>query len=182
MNHCMLDLEALDSNRSGVLVSIGAQMFDLGNMSLGDTYYCEISLSGMEDQRLSGRTINLDTVCWWMQQSDSARKVFFPDPERGKLGTRTALKDFGRFLTSYSRPKVWGNGVDFDNVFLRDVYESYSIPCPWHYTQNRCYRTVKNMFPNVGLKREGAHHNALDDATTQAKHLIEIWKYAKKQK
>jgi hypothetical protein len=32
------------------------------------------------------------------------------------------------------------------------------------------------MFPNVPMERSGTHHNALDDAISQAKHLIEISK------
>jgi len=33
---------------------------------------------------------------------------------------------------------------------------------------------MKNMFSGVNMKREGIHHNALDDAKSQALHLIEI--------
>jgi len=34
---------------------------------------------------------------------------------------------------------------------------------------------VTSMFPNTKLDRQGVHHNALDDAATQARHLQEIY-------
>ena len=69
---------------------------------------------------------------------------------------------------------IWGNGAAFDNVVLASAFRATGMQVPWAFWNDRCYRTVKSLFSNVKLKRSGTHHNALDDAVTQAKHLLEI--------
>jgi exodeoxyribonuclease VIII len=69
---------------------------------------------------------------------------------------------------------VWGNGASFDNTILTETYKRLGRTPPWPFWKDRCYRTVKSMFPNVPMERSGTHHNAMDDALTQAQHLIEI--------
>lgn len=70
--------------------------------------------------------------------------------------------------------RVWGNGSDFDNVILRNAYAAIGSTYPWRYNDNMCYRTIKNLAPDVKMARQGVHHNALDDARSQALHLIAI--------
>lgn len=177
MNNIMLDLEALDSARSAIIVSIGAVYFDLHTSKLGDEFYVEISTKGIKDQYEKGRTFSFETFNWWMAQSDSARNVFLKNGHE-KKATIVALGQFITFCSKGVAPiKMWGNGVDYDNVVLRDVFETYNMTAPWKYGNNRCYRTVKNMFGDrAPLEREGAHHNGLDDAKTQARHLIAMMK------
>ena len=69
---------------------------------------------------------------------------------------------------------VWGNGASFDNVILSESYYRAAILRPWPFWKDRCYRTIKTIYPDVELVRSGTHHNALDDARTQAEHLIAI--------
>lgn len=184
MNNIMLDLECLDSRRTAVLVAIGAVKFDLATGTLGDTFYVEITKNGMQDQIDKGRTNSIDTMIWWMQQSDEARKVFHPkgpDDNECREDIVSALHKFAQFCSSDTQ--VWGNGVDYDNVVLRDVYETYNIKCPFTYRKNRCYRTFKAMFGNKAkLVRKGEHHNGRDDAITQAEHLIAMHKAIHKNK
>lgn len=173
-DNIMLDLECLDSNaKTAVIVSIGAVYMDLDSGELGDTFYKAVSLKGMQEQLDKGRTLSISTLQWWMQQSDDARSVFWAGAE-DRLSTAQILGAFSRFCNGAA---VWGNGVDYDNVALRGLYELYGQNTPWHYAKNRCYRTIKNVHGNrASLRREGTHHNALSDAITQAKHLIEVLK------
>jgi hypothetical protein len=53
----------------------------------------------------------------------------------------------------------------------------------WRSYNSRCYRTVKQQFPDITIVRSGTHHNALDDARAQAAHMVGIcqtrgWKLA----
>jgi exodeoxyribonuclease VIII len=48
------------------------------------------------------------------------------------------------------------------------------MPVPWQFWNSRCYRTVKSLYPDNKLKRSGTYHNAVDDAESQARHLIEL--------
>ena len=173
MDQIMLDLECLDSNAStAAIVSIGAVYFDLEKYELGETFYKEISLKGLQEQLNKGRTLSLPTMQWWMCQSDEARSVFVSNGNT-KICPTTMLHEFAGFCSKTANVKVWGNGVDYDNICLRTLYQLYNIACPWSYSHNRCYRTLKNINGHrAALERVGTHHNALADAETQAIHLL----------
>ncbi len=181
MREIMLDLECTDSKRTAAIVSIGAVYFDIHKQTLGEEFYVEITLKGIKEQLEAGRTLSLDTMVWWLGQSDGARNVWQKN-NHVKQGIVAALHAFAQYCAkSTERPRVWGNGVDYDNVVLRDCYETFNIKTPWHYADNRCYRTMKNLFNKVdtGMERIGAHHNGLDDSKSQALHLMKMLKTVK---
>lgn len=176
MQHIMLDLETLDTRPSAVIVSIGAVAFDPHTRELGDKFYVEMT-GDLFAQQARGRTISADTVSWWMQQSADARMLFDPNIAN-RRSTVDALDSFADFIAANGGrdAEIWGNGADFDNILLGSMYESFDLRKPWSYSRNRCYRTMKNI--GVGPRkaaRMGTHHNALDDALTQAVHLQEIF-------
>lgn len=178
MREIMLDLECTDSKRTAAIVSIGAVFFDIHKQELGLPFYCEISLKGIKEQLAAGRSLSLDTMVWWLGQSDGARNVWQKNAHE-KFDIVPALHLFAEYCSnSTERPRVWGNGVDYDNVVLRDCYETFDIKTPWHFRDNRCYRTMKNLFnkAHTALERVGSHHNGLDDAKTQAVHLMKMLK------
>jgi len=180
MNHIMLDLETLDTTSSAVVVSIGAVAFDPETDVLGDKFYVELT-DDIAAQQKHGRTISGDTVRWWMQQNVLAKQVFSTSPPDGveRVDTLEALVRFGIFVAANGDrdAQIWGNGADFDNIILGTLYDAFELRKPWSYSRNRCYRTMKNLGiePSKPQKREGVHHNALDDAITQAIHLQQIF-------
>jgi hypothetical protein len=170
MKHVMLDLETMGTRPQSPVVAIGAVLFDPRSDAIGETFYQLICLQSCEDV---GLEIRADTVLWWLKQGDGARGQLV-NPSLDRQPIKTALMDFSLWL-----PKgavVWGNGADFDNVILSSAYTACGQKTPWDYWNNRCYRTVKNLKPSIELVREGVHHNALDDAISQAKHLQKILK------
>lgn len=111
-----------------------------------------------------------------MGQNGEARKALDGQGEQ----LIDALRDFSMWVMNhsiYGKPSVWGNGAGFDNVLVSSAYEAIKVPKPWGFSQDRCYRTMKNEFPQVTMEREGTHHDALSDAVSQAKHLIAIWEH-----
>ena len=180
MNHIMLDLETLDTTSSAVVISIGAVAFDPEINALGDKFYVELT-DDIARQQAHGRTISGDTVRWWMQQDVLAKRAFSVPPPDGveRVNTFEALSRFGLFVATNGARDVelWGNGADFDNIILGSLYDAFGLRKPWSHSRNRCYRTMKNLGigPRRPLVREGVHHNALDDAITQAVHLQEIF-------
>lgn len=179
MKHIMLDLETLDTTSSAVVISIGAVAFDPRTNALGDKFYVETT-EDTAAQQARGRTISGDTVRWWMQQDASAKRVFSESIDGvDRLDTFEALSRFGLFVAANGDRDVelWGNGADFDNIILGSLYDAFGLRKPWSYSRNRCYRTMKNLGigPRRPQVREGVHHNALDDAITQAVHLQEIF-------
>lgn len=169
----MLDLETLDSGSHAAIVSIGAVYFDLDD-GLGETFYCPVN--GARAAAKYKRTVSDATLEWWSKQSDEAKKVL-TDPNA--LDLKDALSAFKVFAgdmgTSMLNPEMWGNGSDFDCVVLGNSYEAVGIKKPWSYSNNRCFRTLKNIIklgPGEGVNRAGTHHNALDDAVYQAEMAL----------
>lgn len=163
----MIDLETMGVNNNAAIIAIGAVAFDFeGN--LGPEFYEVIDLQSSVE---NGGVMDAPTVLWWMKQSDEARKEF----EREGLLEYVVLEHFADYLMDFDNNiKVWGNGASFDNVILTNAYTRWVMETPWQYYNDRCYRTMKNLHPEIMMEREGTHHNALADAISQAKHLQRI--------
>lgn len=162
MNNIMLDLETMGNGSNSAIIAIGAVRFDAEIM---DEFYLTVDLASSVN---AGLEIDPGTVLWWMQQSDEARKPF---SQAGQY-LSVALIEFTDWIGNDAI--VWGNGADFDNAILANAYRKLGRTIPWHYWNNRCYRTVKSMNRDIEIKRVGTHHNALDDAKSQANHLLRI--------
>lgn len=166
----MLDLETLDTSPTAVIVSIGAVKFNKDG-SIGKSFYDVIDRS---EQVAKGRTINPQTLDWWFKQSEEARSVFKITP---CTSVKLSLEAFSIYASETGEQvNMWGNGADFDCVLLGSLYETFGLKKPWSYSNNRCFRTLKNICiakdSHAMPQREGTHHNALDDAVYQAKCAI----------
>ena len=162
----MIDIETLGSTPGSVITSIGAVRFNLAGTH--ESFYYRID---PESCIAAGLTLDVSTVLWWMKQSDEARAEFDKPAEP----LEKVLHYLAAFLhDSGVQPAVWGNSAGFDCGLLAAAYRATGIEVPWRCSHERCYRTLKNLFPYIPLTRTGTHHNALDDATTQALHAIDI--------
>lgn len=173
MTDLMADLETMGTQPYAPILSIGACAFRLDNDDpITDLFYQAVDLESCLElgMRPSGATIK-----WWMQQEDAARSRAVHDPEQVALPL--ALDAFTEWVNS--RPlAVWGNSARFDCGLLEAAYKVCHKQVPWEYWKERCYRTVKNLpgANSIALQRIGTHHNALDDAVSQALHLRSIYR------
>lgn len=167
MKDLMLDLETMDTGPNAAIIAIGAVGFDLDEGKIGTKFYQVVDLASAVK---GGGVIDPSTVLWWMQQSDEARRQF----TRGGVPLEEAPTSFSEWIKHALQPdvRVWGNGAAFDNVILRSAYERAGMTAPWSHWADRCYRTVKSQYPGVKIERVGTYHNAVDDAESQARHLI----------
>ena len=165
----MLDLETWGTKPGSVITSIGAVVFN--DEAITDTFYARVDPRSCTD---AGLAIDPSTVLWWLRQSDAAREEFIMPNQH----IETALADFSRWCLAGREgdPVLWGNGATFDNALLRAAYGACGIVAPWSPFHDRCYRTAKSYRPDIKMVRTGTHHNALDDARSQAEHLIRIHK------
>jgi len=166
--HVMIDLETMGTRPNAPIIAIGAVMFD--GTKAHDEFYVNVDLASAVDD--SHAVVDPKTVLWWMDQSGEARSSLRED----KKEILTALYEFREWLKPVKPEGVWGNGASFDNVILSETYKRMGLEPPWPFWTDRCYRTMKNMYPQVEMERVGTHHNALDDAMSQANHLIKIWR------
>jgi hypothetical protein len=170
MKDIMLDLETMGKGPTAAIIAIGAVEFDL--VGVGERFYETVDL---ESSVACGGVIDASTVMWWMKQSQEARKAF----DGHNIALPEALIKFAGWLENRAPKKeleVWGNGASFDNVIISSAYDNCGIDLPWMYYGDRCYRTMKSFHPDIKLNRVGTYHNAVNDAESQALHLIEILK------
>jgi hypothetical protein len=163
----MLDLETLDKKPGAVIIAIGAVVFT--EEGLGKRFYINVDPITCV---AAGLTIGASTVMWWMQQSEAARAAF---KTKGVplVEALTAFSDW--FPIDNNVVELWGNGSDFDNAILLTAYAKTGIEPPWSYKGNRCYRTLRGLYPSIkAADLPGTHHNALDDVVYQATHAVDI--------
>lgn len=162
----MVDLETLGTSADAVIVSIGAVTFDPLRHQVIQKFYTPVNLHQPE------RRIDPSTVKWWMTQSDAAREVF----KAKGVSLAETLEQFATWVGDDMKDVyVWGNGASFDNAILADAYKRCQIAAPWNFWNDRCYRTLKNLYPAIPAgERTGVYHNALADAEYQAWHAIKL--------
>ena len=167
--HMMVDIETMGTGPDAPILSIGAVAFN--GAGLGDEFYTTCNLQSAVD---SGAVIDPSTVMWWLRQ-DAIARAALEDCQDTAVSLTQALQSFLAFVNP-SHPSlrgVWGNGAAFDNVIIRQSCKRLGLEV-WPFRLDKCYRTVKGAYPAVKMERVGTHHNALDDAKSQALRLIEI--------
>lgn len=186
--HMMIGLETLGTHPGAVILSIGACIFDPfasrhGNAGM-PVFYCNVSRASCEE---FGLTADPKTEAWWNDQGDGAKAGLLTN----QLPLERALANFAEFWTETHAKEVWSYGANFDVVLMEEAMRnvaayyrarapegkspSFEIVPPWSYKHVRCVRTILAL-AGVGLstfKRVGVHHNALDDARTQANAVVE---------
>lgn len=164
----MLDLETMDNTTSSAIIEIGACVFSSAR-GIEDEFSCMVEL---ESSLAAGLTAGAGTILWWLNQSWDARKRMIQTKDKRSL--EEALDHFAIWIPD--KAIVWGNGSDFDNVILKNAYWALGREHPWPKMNDRCFRTLKNLFKDVKPpEREGTYHAALDDAKHQARWALKIF-------
>lgn len=171
-----LDIETLGTRQDAPILSVAAVAFDQFGQNVGE-YTSFVESSSANNYGVADPA----TVDWWGQQSEAARFEAF---ERGPRVEIPAMLDgLSEFFSSHidrgvkaDKIRVWGNAPSFDCVILRHAYYLCNKPCPWHFWQERCVRTIASIAKEQGydakLETEfkGEPHVALHDAKHQARY------------
>lgn len=164
MAHVMIDLETWGTKPGSALRSIGAVWFrpDKPDAPLGAEFYASIDDASCE---AAGLTKDASTVEWWAKQGEEAQAALLVD----QRPIADVLRDFAAWMHQVGGYKVWGHGANFDPVLLEAAYDAVGSRAPWKFWDTRCCRTVLAMAElSPSDFRVGTHHNALDDAKSQA--------------
>ena len=161
----MHDIETLSKRKNAAILSIGAVKF---NKEILDEFYVNIDPRSCKEH---GLAIDLDTIEWWKQQK--------PEAWQALKTNRVSLEEALDAYTKWYGPKsVWtfGNGAEFDNVIIENAYYAIGKEKPWKFWDSMCYRTIVNLTNSrlTDADRKGVHHNALDDAKSQALNLMKV--------
>ena len=160
----VVDLETLSIHSNACIVSIGAVLIE--DMEITDTFY--INVDGRTCKE-AGLHIDPDTIKWWGEQSKEAQEAWQKNP----VPLQEAIDKFTLWYGKESIP-IWGYGANFDVVILESAYRALDMNIPWKFWDISCLRTLMNVLDKRLPKAN--NHNALDDATAEAKVLIEILK------
>lgn len=186
MSHFMVDLETLGTVPGCAILSIGIIAFDPMARTMEQAFSddgCYLVVN-REDCLANLLHEDASTISWWNSQSEAARQVLKDAADRKtSIPLKLALEKMGDYVAEHCSPghaKIYGNGADFDNAILAVAAFAVGHKFPWRYG-SRCYRTLKNLHEVFGprfaapkVERGGTYHNALDDAKTQARHLMQI--------
>ena len=175
-NDISLDLETLDVTPNAVIIAIGACRFDINSGEIGDTFYRNTT----EESGLAfGMTVSARTIEWWSQQSQEAKDALKVD----QVSIQQACEDFRYWVKDMPKnQRLWGNGVGFDNVILRNSFDKCQIPFPVFFTKDMDMRTLRFLGPKkLASKIEdvGIAHHALDDAIYQARVISALYREVK---
>lgn len=169
--HVMHDIETLAVESSvPVLLSLGAVKFTRNEII--ESFHVRFDIVDCQRQ---GLVIEADTVEWWMgeERAEARRQLF----GMGKVDLYSGLDGYRQWISETPADQLgsaWSQGSSFDNAKLEAIYKRLGIEWPFGYRQIECYRTMRNRFADVKFSRMGVHHGALDDAHSQAAHLIQI--------
>lgn len=165
MERIMLDLETMGNNVNSAIIAIGAVKFC--SKGIVDKFQTIVDLQSCLN---IGLEVDGSTIIWWMSQDEDARLQF----SKEGVHIKQALLLFSEWVGNNDDTEVWGNGAAFDNTILSNAYRKCGLVKPWKFWNDRCYRTVKNMRPDIKIKRIGVYHCAVDDAESQVEHLLRI--------
>lgn len=127
-------------------------------------------------------SMDFDTLCWWMQQSDAARSAVFPknvyrhSPASTFYTLKSAYDSLGGKDAGVT---VWASPAMFDLPILT---QTWGMPGtdgkPWPYYMERDLMTLYKMLdPEKKLKPTNpVEHDAASDAKAQMDHLIAIFR------
>ena len=169
----MIDIETMGTDSDSAIVSVAATMFDIATETIGASFSKNIHLAtAMRD----GGTASAGTIMWWMRQGDLVRKPIW----MGGEDIKDVLRDLALWIENQCGVKnvrPWGNSNRFDLGILESAYKRAHIPVPWYWSNERDFRTVRNLHPHVPYnpdeKGEGAH-DPLVDCRFQIEHLFRI--------
>lgn len=169
VGHVMIDIETLGKTPGSQILSIGAVLFyDLARIDHPREWIISSSSS-----RNAGFTTDPDTLEWWSRQAPSARKLLEDVESDSATSLARALVDLAGIVADGRH--LWCKGVGFDFPILAEAYRRCGWgKAPWHYRQERCYRTLAAMRPDITPGANPDAHGAAADALHQARHAATI--------
>jgi len=174
--HVMVDLETLGTKSDAAILALGAIVFvcEGDKPRIVEEFYETVDIeSSIKHGSISG-----DTLKWWILQTDNAKKEL---AAKG-ITIKQCMKKFRCFVGKYNSSNIrdfyiWGNGAAFDNVVIKSCMESLEIDVPWTHKQDMCFRTIKNLYPEMIIKPPADKaHIAIEDTRAQVETLFNILK------
>ena len=168
-NLCIaFDLETLDIQSSGVILSLGVVLFDISHSNTFE----ELVTQGFNiyfdqtEQTAKGRTVSTDTLNWWQQQGEDAAECL-NNPNQVPCGNlHLYLNRLYQALGVQPNPKVtrWFSRGSFDEKFLDSFCQDFNMDTPYKFWTWRCARS---FLDGIGL---GSRNEKLEKPVSMVPH------------
>lgn len=168
MANVTFDIETLGNTANAPIVQIGAVVFDgLGNPL--DTFNMKADLTTIPENEF---TVDYDTLRWWMRQIAKNPALVEVMGEQIMMH-ETLIREFiewdGEMMEKHGDLNYWTHAT-FDPPILDrhcKIYGLRRLP----FRNHRDIRTLTHIAGFIDVKRQGNHHDALDDCKYQAKYI-----------
>lgn len=164
--HCMIDLETLGTNSQAPVIQIGIAIFSI-EKGIEQTSEWTINFN---DALKYGKPDG-DTIKWWLQQSEEARRSV---TKNLSWTSSEAVDNLVEMLSLYMPSCYWAHATfDFPilNNLLKELKQWFHLPF------RTCFdmRTLEFIAQlEKWHERKGTHHTAKEDAIYQAECVLEM--------
>lgn len=174
----VFDIETLDTNPSGVVLSLGVVFFDLGKVQPFEELVAQGTniYFNQEEQIAVGRTKSQDTLDWWAQQGEEAALCLDNPNKTTCTDLYVALNDLYRqigFQPDRKNTRWFSRGY-FDIAFMDSFCRSFELEPMikyWAWRDSRSWLDGRGIgTQNQKLKKpEGfVEHNSHHDSAFEA--------------
>jgi hypothetical protein len=163
MKRVMIDFETLGNGKNACIAQVGACYFVDGDIRTP----MKINFDAESCMKF-GAEMDASTVYWWLDQSKEAQMSIIDQPRAPEYEALISLNEYLR-----GAEEIWSHAT-FDFVILMEALKRRNIKPSFSYRVARDIRTLNAFCPTFdkdSIKREGTHHDALDDAMYQAKYV-----------
>lgn len=179
----IIDWETFDTRPTAMVLSLGATCFEPNDLTSWDTltkqsFYTVFDLDSELD-----RTISPDTVLWWMRQDKKAITAI-TNPSESKVSLAQGIISFNTWLRENEVTHLIGNGSNFDNPILENIYQQLNIKAELSYWASLDLRTAKWLATNknkyldmpkpAGMIAHNAMHDSIYEAMCFQKYYKEL--------
>lgn len=164
MKRVMIDFETLGNGKHACIVQVGACSF--ANGIIGKSLKINFDA---EDCMKNGALMDASTVYWWLSQSPEAIRSITEEPRVSEFVALSKLNDF-----LDGADEIWSHAT-FDFVILMEALKRLGIKPTFSYRAARDIRTLNALTKSDRMattKREGTHHDGLDDAIHQSYYVM----------
>ena len=179
-NHMMIDLETLDTRPTGVVFQVGVICFaDVLYGEPAEQIILEEKLFHVDilSQVMNGRTIDPETVKWWMTQDPVA---WMRHPEEC-ITEQDLFGNIAQMMARNGVGDVWSNSPSFDAVLMRSIEDGLKkrgiqvseFPS---FRNDMDMRTLKRICQRMRFcefdSQRVTSHNALQDCRDQVNDVV----------
>lgn len=169
--HIMTDIETLGTKEGATIFQIAAASFDIETGEVKSEIDLKLDIETVDELSVDG-----STLLWWL---DTDKELLTKLLKEGDLTELEMLTKFNEWVEEQEgSPKLWGNGILFDNQKIKFMLESKGLKYPIFYRNDRDVRTILALASSVSGKTENEirnsitrederAHDALDDVRKQ---------------